>query len=285
MACDQQKAHKPAGVRKGMKAILSMAVLAVLATAGCFGGDDEHKVDPVTCPDGTTLGADQIEAVDGHHHATFNATDHCPVAPSVSLEGIPASLQAFKTAAFRWTLDNGSIPNAHSMLTSIRYSSSSVPDRELTNLAKYPTEIIKREHQDIPISYEGNLSFAKTGKVFLRAYAQIAGADYWSPEVQINVTPVPSTGVVVDITHGPGDFTSPPTPAEVNAILGDSIRLVNEDFIEHTCSFTSGPAAVNALEAPAQGASQPVMLAVPGTYEFTCDELQPQSFTVHVALN
>ena len=67
-----------------------------------------------------------------------NATDHCPVKPSVTLKGLPASLGAFRSAPFSWTLDNGTAPHAHSMLTSIRYSESSVADawpRRFTTVA------------------------------------------------------------------------------------------------------------------------------------------------------
>lgn len=265
--------------------LLCLAVLSALALAGCSDDDGGHEAEAVTCPDGTVLTPDLIEDSEHHHMEGFNATSLCPEEPSVSLEGIPASLQVFKSAGFRWTIDNGSMHHAHSMLTSIRFSSSSVPDRDLTNVNKYPNELIKREHQDLPVSYEGNMSFSRVGKVYLRAYAEIAGVDHWSPEVVINVTPVPPSGRVIDITHGPGDFASPPEPSEVPAVIGDAIRLVNEDFIPHTCSFANGPAAVGALEAPAQGTSAEVLLLVPGTYVFECDELQAQSFTVNVVLN
>jgi plastocyanin len=280
------------------KALLSATVLLALALAGCSGGDDEPTYQAVTCPDGTVLTPEQVKAAmethessgetTGHDHGGHgaDATSLCPVAPSVSLTGLPAALQAFKTAPFSWTLDNGSVPHAHSMLTSIRYSASSVADRDLTNLAKYPNELIKREHQDIPISYNGNLSFAKAGKVYLRAYAQIAGADYWSPEVELTVTPVPVTGTIVDVVQGMGDSLSPPAPAEVGIILGDAVRLVNEDLRDHTCTFGSGPAVTNDLSAAAlTGASEPVVFLVPGQYSYTCDTLQASTLTVRVALN
>lgn len=281
--------------------VLAALLSAALALAGCTddGGGPEYEA--VTCPDGTVLTPEQVEAamenhsMDGHDHGAMagagNATESvadqvCPVPPSVSLEGIPASLQAFRSAPFRWSLDMGSLDHAHSMLTSIRWGDRSVPERDLTNVNKYPNELIKREHQDLPVSYQGNLTFAKVGTVYLRAYAQIQGADYWSEEVALNVTPVPPTGTVHDVTHGPGDFLSPPDPAEVSAVLGDAVRLVNEDPVApRTCSFSSGPSAVNPLSAPAGGASEPVLLVVPGVYEFTCDEVGgAQSFRVNVAI-
>lgn len=280
------------------KALLSATVVLALALAGCSGGDDEPTYEAVTCPDGTVLTPEQVKAAMEAHEASGETMGHdhgghgsdanalCPVAPSVSLTGLPASLQAFKTAAFSWTLDNGSVANAHSMLTSIRYSTSSVADRDLTAVSKYPTELIKREHQDIPITYNGNLSFAKAGKVYLRAYAQIQGADYWSPEVELTVTPVPVTGTVVDIVQGMGDSLAPPTPADVSIMLGDAVRLVNEDLRDHTCAFDSGPAVTPEMSAAAlTGASDPVVFLVPGQYTYNCDTVQASTITIHVALN
>jgi hypothetical protein len=279
--------------------VLAALLSAALALAGCSGGDGGPKYEAVTCPDGTVLTPEQVEdamenhSMGGHDHGADggNGTESiagqvCPVPPSVTLEGVPATIEAFKSAPYRWSLHKGSLEHAHSMLTSIRWSDRTVPDRDLTNLNKYPNELIKREHQDLPISYEGNLTFAKVGKVYLRAYAQIQGADHWSPEVELTVLPVPPTGTVHDVTHGPGDFLSPPTPSEVAAVLGDAVRLVNEDpLAARTCSFSSGPAAVNPLSAPAGGASEPVVLVVPGVYQFTCDEVGgAQSFSVNVAM-
>jgi hypothetical protein len=267
-----------------MKVLLMVALLSSLALAGCTGGDSHAAAAPVTCPDGTVLTGEQVEAADGHHDDGFDAASLCPVAPSVRLNGLPTSLQAFLTAPFTWTLDNGTVAKAHSMLTSIRYSTSSVEDRDLTNVNKYPTELLKREHQDLPVTYQGNLSFAKAGTVYLRAYMEVAGKDYWSPEVVLNITPVPATGVVVDVTHAPGDFLGGLDVEEVTLDLGDALRLVNEDLTTRTLKFASGPAAVPTISAGAQGASDPVVFAVPGLYEFTTNDLQAQTLRVLVTL-
>lgn len=267
------------------KTLLSLALFAALALAGCS-GDDEHTPDAVTCPDGTILAGEQIEELEGHHDASFNATAQCPVKPSVTLTGIPANLTAFQKAAFRWSLDNGSVHHAHSMLTSIRYGDSSVPDRDLTAVTKYPTELIKREHQDLPVTYVGNLSFAKLGKVYIRAYAEIKGEDYWSPEVVLEITQVPPTGTVVEVTHSPGDVAGSITPDVVDIKLGDAVRLVNDDVVPHSCEPQGGPVAMDTFSADGQGgASDPQVFVVPGSYTFQCNELvQPKSFTVNVAV-
>jgi plastocyanin len=262
------------------KALLSLAVLASLAFAGC--GEKHDSVDPVTCPDGTVLAAEDIEAVDGHHGDGFNATSHCPEPPSVRLEGVPASLGAFKAGSFSWTLDNGTVHHAHSMLTSIRYSEASVPDADLTAVTKYPSELIKREHQDLPVTYKGNMTFSKVGKVYLRAYMEVAGKDYWSPEVVVDVTPVVPTGKVVEFTIPPaagvaGDIT----PAEQIVVLGDAVKVVNEDPVPRTCTRTSGPAETQPL-GDGEGAAESIVMVVPGVYEFSCDTLQERGFKVIV---
>ena len=262
------------------KALLSLVILAALALAGC--GEKEDAPEPVTCPDGTVLAAEDIEAIADHHHEGFNATAHCPVAPSVRLEGVPASLPSYQAGAFSWTLDNGTLHHAHSMLTSIRYSESSVPDSELTEVTKYPSELIKREHQDLPITYRGNLTFGKVGTVYLRAYMEVAGEDYWSDEVALEVTPVQPTGTVVEFTIPAGaGVAGDVSPAEAILKLGDAVKVVNEDVAPRTCTRTSGPAETAAL-GDGEGAAESYVMVVPGTYEYSCDTLQPTSFKVIV---
>lgn len=276
------------------KALLSASLLLALALAGCQDKGAGHAAEPVTCPDGTVLSAEDIENLTAeqgtdHHAGGFDATALCPVEPSVTLEGIPASLQAFTQATFQWSVAGGSIKGAHSMLTSIRYSMASVPDSGLTEVGKYPSELIKREHQALPVAYNGTLSFAKPGVVYLRAYATVQGegvpaADYWSDEVALEVTEVEPTGTVHTIVKGPGDFLSAPSPATTSALLGDAIELDNQEPVPRTCSFKGGPAQVEALSAAGQARSNQVLLLVPGAYEFSCDTAQPTGFAVNVSL-
>lgn len=262
------------------KALLSVSVLALLALAGC--GEKHEDIEPVTCPDGTVLAAEQIEADEHHHDAGFDAMGACPVAPSVRLEGVPATLGAFKAGAFSWTLDNGTMHHAHSMLTSIRYSESSVPDAELTETKKYPTELIKREHQDLPITYKGNMTFSKVGTVYLRAYMEVGGKDYWSPEVAVEVTPVVPTGKTVEFTiPAAAGVNGGVTPDQQIIVLGDAVKVVNEDVVPRKCERTSGPAEVQPL-GNADGAVESAVMVVPGAYEFRCDTLQATTFKVIV---
>lgn len=259
---------------------MAVALLAALALAGC--GDKHEGLQPVTCPDGTVLSGDDLEGMPGHHGEGFDAAARCPVKPSVRLEGVPASLPAFKAGSFTWTLDNGSVHHAHSMLTSIRYSPASVPDADLTDVKKYPSELIKREHQDLPVTYRGNLTFSQVGKVYLRAYMEVAGVDYWSPEVAVDVTPVVPTGKVVDFRIPPGaGVAGEVEPAEAIVALGDAIRVVNEDVQPRSCTRTSGPVET-APVGDGEGAQESIVMAAPGTYEFSCDTVQETTFKVIV---
>ncbi|HJQ93628.1 MAG TPA: hypothetical protein VJ874_05015 [Candidatus Thermoplasmatota archaeon] len=260
------------------KALLPLAAMVALALAGC--GEDHPEVEPVACPDGTTLGAEEIESHHEHHAEGFNATGLCPVAPSVTLVGVPASLRSYQAGSFSWTLDNGTLQHAHSMLTSIRYSEASVPDADLTEITKYPSELIKREHQDLPVTYRGNLTFGKVGTVYLRAYMEVSGVDYWSDEVVLEVTPVQPTGTIVDFTIPPAaGVAGDVDPAEAIVVLGDAIRVVNEDAVPRTCTRTAGPVETAPL-GDGEGASESILLVVPGTYEYQCDTLQPTTFKV-----
>jgi hypothetical protein len=266
------------------KALLTIAVLAAMGFAGCS-GDKDADLQPVTCPDGTVLTTEALEAMPEHHEEGFDAMAHCPVQPSVRLEGVPASLQAFEAGAFSWTLDNGTVDHAHSMLTSIRYSTASVPDGELTEMKKYPSELIKREHQNLPITYRGNLTFTKVGMVYLRAYMEVAGKDYWSPEVAIDVTAVVPTGKVVEfkIPAGAG-LAGDVDPPEAIVQLGDAIKVVNENPVPggNTCTRSSGPVET-APVGNAEGASESIVMVVPGVYEFSCDTVpNPTGFKVIV---
>jgi plastocyanin len=262
------------------QALLPAALLFALALAGCSGKDKDADLQPVTCPDGTVLTSEQLEAFPDHHEAGFNATAHCPVPPAVSLQGIPASLGAFRSAAFSWTLDNGTVQHAHSMLTSIRWSERSIPDADLTNVNKYPSELVKREHQNLPVTYQGNMTFSKVGKVYLRAYMEVSGKDYWSPEVAVNITPVVPTGTVKEVDVALGGAV---TPEMVDIVLGDAVQLKNDDLVAHTCSFDSGPASTAPFTAEGMGAtSDAVVFVAPQVYSYACDDLQEHSFKVNV---
>lgn len=267
------------------KALLSLAILTALAFAGCA-GDKHSSVDPATCPDGTVLTSEGIEALPDHHGAGFNATDTCPVPPKVSLIGLPSTLGAYSTAAFTWSIDNGSVPKGHSMLATLRFAPASVPSN-LVALDKYPGELVKREHQNLPVAYKGNVTFNDPGTVFVRAFAAVQGAGYerrefWSDEVRMEITPVAPTGKVVDFTIEAGaPLAGQVSPDQAILVLGDAIRVVNEDPVARSCTWTSGPVATESL-GDGEGDAESVVMVVPGAYEYECNTVQPTTFKVIV---
>lgn len=271
-----------------MQKLLPILALVALTTSGCFGGSGgDHKgVGDVTCPNGAKLTSKQVENMPGHHDAGFNATSACPKPPSVSLTGLPAQLPAYGSANFTWTIDNGSYTHGHSMLASLRWSLTSIPDSELTAMENYPEELAKKQHQDVPAKFEGKLQFTAPGTVYLRAYAEIQGdglpaAKYWSAEVPLVVQPVAPTGEVVDIVNTfPSIGGNLP---DVNMTLGDAARLDNKDVQARKCTSTDDGAPPE-IAAPANAVGEPVVFTTPGTFAYSCEGLQARSVTIRVAV-
>lgn len=278
-------------MRAGLVAALLMTALAV---AGCSGSKDDGKdFADVTCADGTIVTSEQIEATEGHHDAGFDPMSLCPVPPKVTLTGLPASVQVYKDAAFSWGIDPGSVLEGHSMITEIRYSTTSVPDGQASTTT-YAKSIIKKEHQNLPVQFKGNMTFPTAGKVYVRAYAAVQGhnadgstyerRDVWGPEVVLDVTPVAATGTVVTVTHAVGGPAGDLTADSAKAKLGDAVQFANSDVVPHTFSMDSGPNGAPAcdLSADAQAASaDSCMFIVPGPYHFTTDDV-PEAKTITI---
>lgn len=271
------------------QALLAAVALATLALAGCSGGGDHSGAQDFTCADGSVVPAATIEAADDHHDAAFDPATLCPVPPQVTLTGLPASLQVYGTSSFEWSVNPGSVLHGHSMLTAIRYSMSSVPDGQAT-LDTYSKEVLKKEHQDLPVSFRGNLTFNVPGPIYLRAYAQVQGDGYdrrdvWSPEVMLEILPVQPTGVVATVVHAVGPIGGL-DPNDIQLNLGDALVFQNDDLLAHDLTATSGPAGSVAcdLAAAAGDVSEPCVFIVPGSYTFTTDDVQPKSVTVSVVV-
>lgn len=264
--------------------------LATMALAGCSGDDGHGGISDVTCPDGTVVTGAQIEADEHHHEDGFDVKSLCPVAPAVSFTGLPPSLQVYSSAAFEWAVDPGSVQHGHSMLTAIRYSLAPVADADAT-LETYSKEVLKKEHQDLPVAFRGNLTFNVPGKVYLRAYAQVQGTDFnrievWSHEVTLDVLPVQPTGNNTTVTHTLGPL-DPLDPAELTLGLGDGVVFKNDDLVTHTLTATSGPSGSVAceLEADGQGGvSEACVFLVPGSYTFETDDVQAKTLKVSVPI-
>jgi len=268
-----------------MHKVLVVALLAMVAFAGCSGKKDTGPA-AVTCPDGSTLTPAQIKAFPDYAKPGFNATTHCPVKPHVEIVGIPTSLQVFKEGLFRVDLNAGTYQPQHSMLLSVRWYDRSIADQDLTNMNKYPNELVKKEHQNLPISYNLTFSFQKVGTYYIRAYMEQGGNDYWSKEQKISITPVVPTGKVVEVDIG-ADGTA--TPDAVSIVLGDAVQIKNSFPLDETCSAASGPGPGGDLKAaggvPSATMSSPVVFVFPGVFQYQCNDPQNHGFKVNVAVN
>lgn len=272
-------------MHKGLAAALIMTALAL---AGCSGGKEGARFQDVACPGGVTLTADDIEAAEGSGADGFDPATLCPVPPAVLLTGVPATVQVYGEAPFSWAIDPGSVNRGHSMITEIRYSDKPIPDGE-ASITTYSKSVIKKEHQDLPVTFNGNMTFNTPGKVYVRAYAAVQGEGYdrrdvWGPEIELEVLPVTPTGVTHTVTHGVG-----PGPVgaldvtEVSAKLGDALAFANDDPVNsYTLVLTSAPPGAPAGELAADGT---YTFVVPGAYTFeTTGDVQAQSVSVSVAM-
>lgn len=279
-------------MHKHLAALVALAV----AFAGCSGGDDHAAVEDFTCPDGQVVPAETIEEADGHHDDGFNATSLCPEPPQLTVTGLPGSLPAFSKATFTWTAEPGAVQTPHSMLMSMRYATASVDESTLdagseATMDSYPTELLKKEHQDLPATFEGSLSFSTVQTVYLRAFALVKGEGYdervmWSDEHTLVITPVNATGTVVTVTKSAGLAAGELTADDDSPALGDAVRLQNDDLVPLTLTLTSSPQGADActLEAdPRATSAASCLLVIPGQYTFTSDDLQPKSITLTVA--
>ncbi len=274
------------------KGLLAALLMTVLALAGCSGGGDKDAdFEDVACPDGTVVTSEQIEAVPEHHDEGFDPATLCPVPPQVVLTGLPASVQVYGKAPFSWSVDPGSVTHGHSMITEIRFSTAHVADADASTTT-YPKQVLKKEHQDLPVTFKGNMTFSTPGKVYVRAYAAVQGEGYdrrdvWGPEVVLDVLNVTPTGTVVPITHTAGAIAGSLEGPEGQLALGDAVSFQNDDLLEHTLSLVAAPpgAAACVLAAAMQAASSDTcVLTVPGSYEFETDDAQPKTVSVSVAM-
>ncbi|HEX2065396.1 MAG TPA: hypothetical protein VHI93_01150, partial [Candidatus Thermoplasmatota archaeon] len=203
-----------------------------------------------------------------------------PVPPSVAFALLPATLTAHVPAPGAWTVSPGNHTGGHSMLTQLRWSHHPIAVEDLEGPEGYGTLLAQYAHQDVPNRFEAKLKFDKPGTYHLRAYAQVRSdglpdTDFWSPEVQVVVGPVPPTGKVVELRReaGPAVAGQGGTfgPATVQARLGDGLALTNADLVEHTFTFTGvcqrGPVTVGPGETLAA-----LLLDVPGSCRVATDE-------------
>lgn len=263
-----------------MRTLLAVAAAAFFVLAGCTKADDTVQV---TCPTSHAHAAGD----DHDDMAEHPIPSGCPVpvlAPIVTLSGAPAMLTAYHYGMFNWSLDNRTTAHAHSMLTEVHISSTSVPQAELAGPESYGTlvEDAKRQHQDHPKRFQGIVSVAEPGTYYLRAYAEYQGKHLWSDELTIMVHPVTATGEVHTLEHTAGGPTGEFGP-DLTAALGDEFQIKNSDQIEHT--FHIGAPINQDVTVPAGGTSATFLLFMPNAYSVSTVELVDQIPNKTVTIN
>ncbi len=280
-----------------MKVLAMVALLTLVGLAGCSSNDNGPATH--TCRDGGVVDLGPEPRAEG-----FNPETICyeRVPPTVRLGASSYTVGVYRTLSIGWTVENGTVPEGHTMLTSIRLSHHSMAVDNLTGPDGYGVkELLRVEHQNLPGSF--NLTTAAddfsdatlVGTRYLRAYATIQGEgvhakDFWSDEIAINITGVQPTGTTHTIVHGPGGFQGRLTPAAVSAKLGDAIVFQNADVVSHLFTQISKPACAAqasatmlqaGVPAPTTGPSPPLLLMCPGEYVFETDDA-PTKLTVAI---
>ena len=260
-----------------MRILMVVAVAAITVLAGCNKPADE-ATKPV-CPT-TTAGA----AAPG---ATTNPVPSgCPVflPPRVVLSGVPANVTAYHYYIFSWSLENRSVAHAHSMLSEVHISPVSVPDNKLAGPETFGTMIedAKRQHQDLPKTFQGLIHETVPGMYYIRAYAEINGVHTWSPEVMLMVDPVTATSKTHTLEYtqgGPlGMFGD-----DVTAALGDQFVIHNADVLPH--DFHIGLPIDKDVTVPASETSEAFLLFMPNSYDIqTNDMVQASTQRVTVSV-
>jgi hypothetical protein len=252
---------------------------AAILMAGCAAEEEPPAPTTFTCPRG------QVVEVPANHTGAPQAL--CPKAPpSVTLQA-PATVRVFSQASFSWNVSAGDYTGGHSMLTTLRWSPTPVSNASLQGPDSYGTEFAKKEHQNLPVSLDGERRFTEPGTYYVRAYATILAdgydsRDHWSAEATVVVTDVEPTGNNTVVTHGAGNFVGGLTPNPVDLKLGDGIVLKNDDVVSHTFTPENCPQFTEAIPVASRTSSDPLVFKAPGTCTFKTDDVQPLTLTINV---
>ncbi len=256
-----------------------LLVVAALALSGCT--DDEHG-HSYTCPDGTevdTSGAD-------HHNATFDPESLCvpPQGPTLSLTGVPDMLVAYQFANVTWGMDLGDLEEGHSMMTQLRVAAEPGAPAITDGPDAFGEEVVKREHQDLPFTYDAAIRFTDPGTVYLRGYASFGAEHHWTEAYEIQVMPVQPTGTVKILTHGAGNFAGGLSPSTVEITLGETLVIQNDDAMAHTFTFSGSTCdGIGPVDVGAQSVSEEILIVHPGSCTVESDDLQTLSAQLQIS--
>ncbi len=263
-----------------MRALLVAGLLLATMLAGCSGGGSSSSSDLYTCKTGLKKGQQiDVSNATGHGKTGFDPESACPqpIPPSITILGLPATVKAFYPVKASWALSSGSWAGGHSMLNELRINNAPVSEAGLTedNFAlKYPTQLLKFEHQELPSNFSGTFSIDTAGMYHARVFGQIKGTDldnkeYWTSEVMIMVEAPTATGNTTTLTVPQGFPAQKTTSLSASVQLGDGIIIDNKGSVPITAKFSENSCAghaevtVGSPGMPATSASIPLL--VPGS--------------------
>ncbi len=241
-------------------------LLVSTVLAGCS-DDGGETVDPAAECDGI------------YDAATGACAPH--VEPSVVVEDLPDSMGAYSTVAFTWRLDNGTrgmgAAPVHSMDSRIVASTDSARPTNATGPDDWGVEVAREQHQNLPGSFEGSLTWDEVGTVYLQGYMLIEGENVWTDLGSIEVTEAQPTGdtTTVNVTAGP-----PPAVdvSQAGLVVGDALVFDNQGPVDYTAVFTcSDDVTVPEIAVGANGQSQAFVFTMPTNCDYTLQSTLAQT--------
>lgn len=250
-------------------------ILFAVALAGCSdeGGNDPEITQEYCESLGLILGEHEVMTGEGdemEHHMEPACVDPGPPA-TVTVEGVPASVQAYTPVTVTWVLHT-SFAEAHAMRTDVRFDTQANVGTECTAQDDlmmpddWGAELGKAEHQNFEDgkSYTASWTPTEPGMYCLRGYALVSQTNIWSEPIIVEVTAVQPTGVTHTVTIEPFGPLGELSPSAVTIALGDAVSWTDNDPIDSfTIDGTSGPATFSTAPGTA------VEFLIPGSYGYT----------------
>lgn len=246
---------------------LIASLLAVVALAGCFGGEsgDGSEASPTTSGTGDDSGSP----------FPTNDTGSGPGGPvSVTILNYTESANVSEPIAVEWSVETDGNETALEVTnTMIAYGNESHMSPE------GPDDYGNTSGESAgttPQNFSTEFSVDEPTTIYFRAYALVDGADYWSTEQTVEVGGIAGEAVNITIQAASVGYLSGYDPDEVTINVGDAVSWFNEDDSTHTATATDGSWTTGDVS---EGqASEAIVFEEPGEYEYQCD-YHPQTMS------
>jgi len=234
-----------------MKKVL-ITILALFLLVGCQGYDQQQ----ITQPTGPVPAPQPPAPLPAKVIPTIQILD----TPDVLLSGQPAR--------FTWQVEGGQMIEHTNIHTSFTSDFAERVDTE------------KQSGTSGEFSDTLTLESDKTQTVYIRAHANIDGADYRSDVVTRELQVADMQGSPSSVTADIADFSF--QPQTINIKSGDTVVWTQQDGAPHTVTAVSGP---ESFDSGTMGKGQTFShtFNTPGTYEYKCSIHSSMEGTVVVS--